>query len=271
MANPFTKGWKYLLAMFDSKIEQHADPEVQIQQSVDEAKRQHQALLQQASEIMGTAKQLEAQIVRKAADVEKLATNTRQAMLLADRARVDGNESKAREFGQQAESLATNLVTAESELEGLKAMQEQASQAADQAKHQVHRNSVLLQEKISESNQLRSHVNQAKMREQINASTRSMGELTVPGNTPTLDEVRAKIERRYTNAQAASELASGSVHGRMHEIEQASLESAASEKLRQIRASMNGEELNPGSNNPMLSRLNAPIDAEIVEDVPQSH
>lgn len=195
MANPLTKGWKYLLAMFDSKIEQYADPEVQIQQSVDEAKRQHQALCQQASEIMSTAKQLEAQIARMVTDVEKLATNTRQAILLADRARVDGNESKAHEFGLQAEGLAANLVTAESE--GLKVMQAQAVQAADQAKYQVHKNAVLLQEKIAESNQLRVHVNQAKMREQFNASTRSMGELTTPGNTPTPVEVLAKISGRY--------------------------------------------------------------------------
>ena len=34
MANPFSKGWKYLMQSFDTKIDQNADPKVQIQQAV---------------------------------------------------------------------------------------------------------------------------------------------------------------------------------------------------------------------------------------------
>ena len=31
MANPFSKGWKYVMASFDQKIDENADPKVQIQ------------------------------------------------------------------------------------------------------------------------------------------------------------------------------------------------------------------------------------------------
>ena len=34
MANPFSKGWKYLMQSFDTKIDQNADPKVQIQQAL---------------------------------------------------------------------------------------------------------------------------------------------------------------------------------------------------------------------------------------------
>ena len=44
MANPFTKAWKYLMALFSSKVDEYADPKVQIQQAIEEAQRQHQAL-----------------------------------------------------------------------------------------------------------------------------------------------------------------------------------------------------------------------------------
>ena len=37
MANPFVKGWKYLMALFDNKIEENADPKVQIEQAIEEA------------------------------------------------------------------------------------------------------------------------------------------------------------------------------------------------------------------------------------------
>ena len=45
-----------------------------------------------------------------------------------------------------------------------------------------------------------------------------MSELAAPGNTPSLDEVREKIERRYANALGRAELASNSVEGRMLEV-----------------------------------------------------
>jgi preprotein translocase subunit SecF len=49
MANPFVKAWKYLMALFGSKVDEYADPKVQIQQAIEDAQRQHQALTQQAS------------------------------------------------------------------------------------------------------------------------------------------------------------------------------------------------------------------------------
>ena len=50
MANPFVKAWKYFMALFNAKIDEHADPKVQIQQAIEEAQRQHQALTQQAAQ-----------------------------------------------------------------------------------------------------------------------------------------------------------------------------------------------------------------------------
>ena len=40
MANPFSKGWKYLAASLDRAIDENADPKVQIQQAIDAAKSQ---------------------------------------------------------------------------------------------------------------------------------------------------------------------------------------------------------------------------------------
>jgi phage shock protein A len=84
------------------------------------------------------------------------------------------------------------------------------------------------------------------MQEQVSASLRSMSEIAVPGNTPSLDEVRDKIERRYANALGQAELAQNSVQGRMLEVEQAGVEMAGHSRLEQIRASMRGEALPAG-------------------------
>src|SRR5699024_2913827 len=96
-----------------------------------------------------------------------------------------------------------------------------------------------------ERTKLLSQLEQAKMQEQVSSSMRSMTELSAPGNTPSLDEVRDKIERRYANALGSTELAKGSVQGRMAEVQQASVQMAGHSRLQEIRASMQGE-IGPG-------------------------
>src|SRR5664280_3408109 len=87
MANPFTKAWKYLMALFSSKVDEYADPKVQIQQAIEDAQRQHAALSQQAAAVIGNQRQLEMKLNRQLGDVEKLGASARQAVILADDAR----------------------------------------------------------------------------------------------------------------------------------------------------------------------------------------
>jgi phage shock protein A len=105
---------------------------------------------------------------------------------------------------------------------------------------------MVLQQKIAERTKLLSQLEQAKMQEQVSESLRSMSEIAAPGNTPSLDEVRDKIERRYANALGQAELAQNSVQGRMLEVEQAGVQMAGHDRLEQIRASMRGEALPAG-------------------------
>ncbi|MFN2533994.1 MAG: PspA/IM30 family protein [Pseudonocardiaceae bacterium] len=240
MANPFVKAWKYLMAAFSSKIDEYADPKVQIQQAVEEAQRQHQALSQQAAAVIGNQRQLEVKLSRQLGEIEKLQSSARQALVLADDARGRGDQAKAQQYEQAAESFATQLVTAEQSVEDLKTLHDQSLQAATQAKQAVERNAMVLQQKIAERTKLLSQLEQAKMQEQVSASLRSMSELAAPGNTPSLDEVRDKIERRYANALGAAELAQNSVQGRMLEVQQSTLDMAGRSRLEQIRASIRG-------------------------------
>lgn len=241
MANPFTKAWKYLMALFDSKIEENADPKIQIEQAIQEAQRQHQALSQQAAAVIGNQRQLEMKLNRQLAEVEKLQDNTRQALKLADDAQNNGDAAKAAEYNNAAEAFAAQLVTAEQSVEDLKGLHDQSLQQANQAKQAVERNAMQLQQKVAERTKLLSQLEQAKMQEQVSASLQSMSELSSGGNTPNLDQVRDKIEQRYANALGSAELAQNSVQGRMMEIEQASTQMAGHSRLEQIRASMKAE------------------------------
>jgi phage shock protein A len=250
MANPFVKAWKYLMALFSSRVDEYADPKVQIQQAIEEAQRQHQALTQQAAQVIGNQRQLEMRLNRQLADIEKLQVNVRQALTLADQAVANGDAAKATEYNNAAEAFAAQLVTAEQSVEDLKTLHDQALQAAGQAKKAVEQNAMMLQQKISERTKLLSQLEQAKMQEQVSSSLRSMSDLAAPGTTPSLDEVRQKIERRYANAMGEAELAQNSVQGRMLEVQQASVQMAGHSRLEQIRASMRGEALPSGGATP---------------------
>src|ERR1700742_1860143 len=162
MANPFVKAWKYMMALFNSKIDEHADPKIQIQQAIEEAQRTHQALTQQAAQVIGNQRQLEMRLNRQLADIEKLQVNVRQALTLADQSVGAGDAAKATENNNAAGAFAAKLVTAE--------------------------------QKIAERTKLLSQLEQAKMQEQVSSSLRSMSDLAAPGNTPSLDQVREKIE-----------------------------------------------------------------------------
>ncbi|MFY1627294.1 PspA/IM30 family protein [Micromonospora sp. WMMD735] len=258
MANPFVKGWKYLMALFGAKIDEHADPKVQIQQAIEDAQRQHQALVQQAAAVIGNQRQLEMKLSRQMTEVERLQGNARQALVLADQARAKGDEAEAGRYEQSAQVLATQLVSAEQATEDLKTLHDQSLGAAAQARRAVENNSMILQQKLAERTKLLSQLEQAKMQESVARSLESMSSMAAPANTPSLDEVRDRIERRYANAMGRAELAGNSVEGRMLEIQKSTLDSAGSSRLEQIRASMAGDQLGGRQEQPAVQQQAQP-------------
>ena len=235
------KLWKYVMAAFGAKIDEKADPKIQIAQAIEEAQRQHQALSQQAAAVIGNQRQLEMKLARQMDEVEKLQGSARQALVLADQAKTAGDAKKQGEYEQTALTFSNQLVSAEKQMEDLKSLHDQALQAAEKAKGAVEQNAMLLQRKLAERTQLLSQLEQAKMQEQVTKSLQQVSELAAPGTTPTLDEVREKIEARYAKALGGAELAQNSVEGRMLEVEKATLDVAGQARLDQIRASMSGQ------------------------------
>jgi phage shock protein A len=271
MANPFVKTWKYLMAAFSSKVDELADPKVQIQQAIEEAQRQHQALSQQAAAVIGNQRQLEMKLSRQLGEVEKLQASARQALVLADEARSKGDEGKATEFENAATQFATQLVTAEQSIEDLKTLHDQSLQAAAQARRAVEQNSMMLQQKLQERTKLLSQLEQAKMQEQVSKSLNQMSELAAPSNVPSLDEVRDKIEKRYATALGSADLARNSVQGRMLEVQQSTVNMAGANRLEQIRASLHGGSVAPQITSGNTTTSNASsIQAEIAQRVQQA-
>jgi len=158
--------------------------------------------------------------------------------VLADQARAAGDTAKAAQYESAAQSFATQLVSAESSVEDLKALHDQALQAAEQAKEAVADNEMRLRNTLAERTKLMTQLESAKMQEQMSKALTSMSELAPKGDTPTLGEVRDKIEKRYATALGQQELASGGVEARMLEVRKATIDASANARLDSIRASL---------------------------------
>ena len=145
-----------------------------------------------------------------------------------------GDAAKAAEYNPTAETIATQLIQVEKDVESQKTFVLEAARASDQAKAAVEQNSRLLQQKISEQSKLLSQLDQAKMQEEMNSAMASLNE-TVGGDVPTFDEVEQKIQARYAKAKAMSELNETSVESRMLEVEQATANVEAQSRLDAMR------------------------------------
>ena len=226
-----------MVAKASGDFNSRADPKIQLEQAIVEAQEQHRQLKEQAANVIAHQKQTEIKLNRVLEDYEKISANARQAVMMADDAQKKGEQEKFVQYTQTAESFANRMIALEREVEDLKSLHLQASQASDQAKSAVNNNSALLQKKLGEQKKLLSQLDQAKMQEQLNKATATLSE-QVGQDVPSFEEVRNKVEERYAKAKGAAELQESSIEGRMLEVEQASLNVEAQSRLSEIRTQL---------------------------------
>ena len=231
------KWWKYLTAKLTGSFNERADPKVQLEQAIAEAQAQHRRLKEQATNVIAGQKQAELRLNGKMAELEKLNANARQALIMAADADKAGDATKAAQYNTAAETIAGQLIQVEKDVESLKTMVLESTQASDQAKAAVAQNSRVLQQKIAEKSKLLSQLEQAKMQEEMNSAMNQLNE-SVGEDVPTLKEVEERIQARYAKAKAASELSEASVESRVLEVEQATANVEAQGRLSQLRAEL---------------------------------
>lgn len=269
MPNPFAKGWNYLKASFDKSIDENADPKVLVHQAMQSARAQHKQIEKQAAAVIGNAKRTQESIPAKEQALDKLQGQVRQAVQMADDARANGDDAKATEWETTAERLATQLVSAEEDLENTRVMAEQSKVQAEQAKQAVADSEHRLRETLAQQDQLLLQAQQAKMAEQQQTSVNAItGEVSL-GNTPTFEQIRDKIENRYTTAVGQAELAEAT-SGRsqaLADAESLQRESAGQSKLAEIRAQLGSGSAAPASRSMTADEVDVTDTAE--DEAPQ--
>lgn len=105
MANPFSKGWKYVMSSLDQKIDENADPKVQIQQAVKAAKEQHQEISDHAAEIIGHKSQLEMQMNRLVKSQQDYQSQTERRLKAHSRPQPQPHKSKTSPLQKRRRAL----------------------------------------------------------------------------------------------------------------------------------------------------------------------
>ena len=172
----FKRRVKYFTASSTAGSTSVPTPRCQLEQAIGEAQDQHRRLKDQAASVIANQKQAELRLNRQMGEYEKLTTNTRQAVLMADQATTAGNATKASEYAAAAESFANRLVAMEHEIDDTKSLVLQSSQAAEQARPPWPRTPSRCRTSSAERQKLLSQLDQTKMQEQMNTAMASLGE-----------------------------------------------------------------------------------------------
>jgi phage shock protein A len=226
----------YLRTSASQRFEERADPAVQLAQAIQEAQDEHLRLRDQAANVVANQKHTEMRLNRAIEDVEKARGSAREALIMADEASGAGNARRSADMMAAAEGFATRLITLEGEVESLKTLYYQSTDAAEQAKAAVAQSSLALRDRLAERQKLLSQLDQVKLQERMNAANAILSE-QFGQDVPSFEEVRRKIETRYAKALGVAEVA-GTGTGRspeMVEVERESLKREARSKLSELR------------------------------------
>jgi phage shock protein A len=210
------------------------DPEVEVEQAINEARRQDQKLRNQAAQVIAHRTQLETKIESAADDLGEAREMAKQALLKADEAQKSGDTEAVGKWTRAAQSLAMKLQAAENNLSGFKEQYSVAVTQAEDAKRAVEQNAMRLQELAAKKMELIGRLQQAKMQEAVNRTVESIS-ASMEVEAPSLDKVEEKIDQRLSQAKAKAELREATPEGAEAELREAISVTQADAKLAELR------------------------------------
>jgi phage shock protein A len=226
--------WGYIATLFRGAAERAMDPEVEVEQAINEAKQQDQRLRNEAAQVIAHRTQLEAKIESSADDVGEAREMAKQALMKADEAQKAGDTEAVGKWTRAAQSLAMKLQASENNLSGFKEQYSVAATQAENAKKAVEQNAMRLQELAAKKMELIGRLQQAKMQEAVNRTVESIS-ASMETDVPSLDKVEEKISQRLSNAKARAELHEATPEGAESELREAISVTQADAKLDELR------------------------------------
>lgn len=233
--------WGYIKTKFRLTAENAMDPEVEIEQAIQEARKQDQMLRNQAAKVIAHRTTIEQKMEGAADGVGEARETAKQALLRAEKAKAAGDADGVNKWTNAAQSLAMKLQAGENNLESLKGQYEIAVTQAEEAKRAVEQNAMRTSELAAKRMELLGKIQQAKMQETVNSAVESMS-ATLEIEGPSLTKIEDKIQGRVAEAQAKAELRSATPEGAESELREAVSLARADDKIAELRAELGLED-----------------------------
>jgi phage shock protein A len=233
--------WAYLKQLFRSTAEGVMDPAIEIEMAITEARKQDQALRNQAAKVIAHRTQLEQKLEKSADTLGEAREIAKQALLRADKAKLEADTEGYDKWTRAAQAQALKMQAAENNLNSLKDQYEMAQGQADEAKKAVQQNASRVQELLARRMDLMGKLEQAKMQEAVNSAVESMN-VALDMDAPSLDNVEEKIQGRLAKAQANAELRAATPDGAEAELREAINMASADAQLEALRAELGLEQ-----------------------------
>lgn len=233
----FKRFWNYLKTLFRVKTEAAMDPEIEIEQAIQEARKRDQELRNQAAKVVAHRITLEGKIERAAEDVGEARELAKQALLRAKDSGEKGDTAAVDKWTRAAQGLAMRLQASENNLGSLKSQYESSIGQADDAKKAVQQNAMRLQELAAKRMEMLGSLQQAKMQESVNKAVEAISS-SVSDDSVSLEKVEDKIEQRKSEAMAKAELRESTPEGAELELREAISMTQADAKLEELKAEL---------------------------------
>ncbi len=229
--------WGYITTLFRQTAEGAMNPEIEIEQAINDARKRDQELRNQAAKVVAHRTQLESKMESAADDVGEAREMAKQALLKAEEAKAAGDAEGVTKWTRTAQALAMKLQAAENNLGTLKTQYETSVSQADRAKEAVTQNAMRLQELAAKRMELLGSLEAAKMQESVNKAVESLSS-TMDYEMPSLAKVEEKIEARKAGAMAKAELREATPEGAEAELKEAINMVQAEAKLEELKSEL---------------------------------
>jgi phage shock protein A len=232
------KTWNYIKTWFGKKTEEIKDPEIEIEQAIQEAQRRDQQLRNQAAQVIAHRTNLASELEESSGDMAEARELAKQALLRADASTKAGNAADAEKWNRTAQQIAMKMQAAQNTVTMLETQLKTADVQAQKAKDAVQQNATQVQELAAKRMQLLGQLQAAKMQESVNRAMDQMT-ATVGDDAPSLEEVENKIQARMAQASAKAELTEAtSPEAAIAELKASTTELKATAALDDLRAEL---------------------------------
>ncbi len=229
--------WGYIATLFRTTAEKAMDPEVEIEQAINQARKRDQQLRNQAAKVVAHRSQIENKMEKAADEVGDTREMAKQAIMKAEGAKAAGNAEETEKWTRTAQALAMKLQASENNLSTLKTQYETAAAQADKAKDAVQQNAMRVQELAAKRMELLGSLEAAKMQESVNQAVDALSN-TMDYEAPSFEKVEEKIEARKAEAMAKAELREATPEGAEAELKEAINMVQADAKLEELKTEL---------------------------------